>query len=197
MKSLLACAAVIGSTIVACTDEPVVLATLPAVDGGGPSPTGVRCVDVDDCPVGSFCERPACDAPAGSCRPFPVVCPNDETPVCGCDGITYFNECLLRAAGASIAHPGECELDAVTCHDRDDCPTRGSCAKLVGSDPRGCGPEVPGRCWVLPATCPPPARPDRWAPCAPPPPGAPPPPCVDTCNAIRIGMPHHRELRCE
>ena len=176
--------------LASCTDNPVVLATL--APPGAPA-NEERCGG-NDCAPGTFCEKPTCDSPAGSCLPFPTVCPSDEAPVCGCDGITYFNDCLRRAAGAGAAHAGECDRDARPCHDSDDCPSGTVCSLLAGSDLRDCDRELRGRCWVVPAECPPPGA-DRWQPCGPPPPG--PIACVDTCNAIRSGVPHARALRCE
>jgi len=95
----------LATVLSACTEDPVILARVSDHDNPG-HPEGSRCVEADDCPAGSFCERDGCGDPAGSCRPFPIVCPDDSIPVCGCDGITYFNECLRRAAGfAGLRRP--------------------------------------------------------------------------------------------
>jgi hypothetical protein len=36
------------------------------------------------------------------------MCPDIWAPVCGCDGVTYSNNCERLVAGAQLDHEGEC-----------------------------------------------------------------------------------------
>lgn len=65
---------------------------------------GATCDATEWCDV---TDGAACDAP-GICRPRPDVCARYWSPVCGCDDVTYGNECEAHRAGTDVSYPGEC-----------------------------------------------------------------------------------------
>ncbi|MAG31362.1 MAG: hypothetical protein CL908_10795 [Deltaproteobacteria bacterium] len=89
------------------------------------------------CASGEFCEQPlgTCDVAdlPGTCREIPEVCPLFIDPVCGCDGVTYGNDCERLRAGAALDHVGACgpmlNCGAVQCAEGLECcnPLRGIC----------------------------------------------------------------------
>jgi hypothetical protein len=191
----------------ACSDEAIVLARVPDAPDGGEAGEGARCADDDDCTGSTFCARGRCGDVGGVCEARPVVCGEEAAPVCGCDGVTYWNDCLRRAAGITAARPGDCTVRPRLCGGRpgppkggggpdhsEGCPRGAFCARLLpaSSDSSStCPPEIMGTCWALPAVCPAQAGADRWVSC-----GPEAGPCTTTCDAIRTGEPYRRAVAC-
>jgi hypothetical protein len=102
------------------------------------------------CPTGEFCDLPAglCGAADldGRCVEISAACPEFYSPVCGCDGVTYANDCFRQAAQAQKAHDGPCvEPD---CTMNGDCGEGAFCAKPLGE----CAGD--GQCEARPTACP-------------------------------------------
>ena len=93
--------------------------------------TGETCGGFQGIPCGGFCKLPVggccCDF-MGVCvvAPSPSTCPSDWDPVCGCDGITYTNECWSDAASMSLNNRGTCPHGGGIYNDRGS-PTINNC----------------------------------------------------------------------
>ena len=48
------------------------------------------------------------EKPAKKTEPVPVSCTKEYTPICGINGTTYENECLIKEALVPVLHKGEC-----------------------------------------------------------------------------------------
>ena len=76
-------------------------------DGGG-----VQCSPADPCHDGETCVFPmgdcGADGTGGMCIPNKMPCDATFLPVCGCDDMTYANECMAIAAGVDVAAEGPC-----------------------------------------------------------------------------------------
>ncbi|HKQ70545.1 MAG TPA: hypothetical protein VJT73_14455 [Polyangiaceae bacterium] len=154
--------------------------------GGGPS-----CKNNGECPPNAFCAKPSCGLPFGRCQLRPAICDSNAQPTCGCDGVTYWNDCLRRRSGVAASVPDECTTGAAPCSDPNgsDCPVAGAaCARLL---PLGgtCSQNVVGACWMLPTVCPDRPPPEFWISCRD---GR---LCEDTCRAIRSCEAHQLDTK--
>jgi hypothetical protein len=172
--------------LLACAPTDVVIATS---DGGGRG--GRKCMSDSNCRAGEFCSRVNCDDRIGHCQDQEADCPAIPMHVCGCDGITYWNDCLRKAQGITASTPESCTVNGLACTGPGTCPNGASCKRFVLTEDQ-CSPDNAGLCWMLPPACPAPdPTSSRYVSCA----DA--TSCVDACAAIRTEQPHHHTPTCQ
>ena len=165
---------------------------------GGASPSGgfpglpVTCTAATDCPSGWTCAKLDCANPTGVCQVRPLLCDGTVLPVCGCDGVTYWNDCIRQQNGVAASMLGQCTRTALPCSQGSDCKVPGaSCARLDPTPSGGCGTPGPGTCWVTPSDCATTPTAQAWTSCQQPGTGQPPQhTCTNTCEAIRSEQLH-------
>jgi len=93
----------------------------------GPFPGG-------QCDPGYVCDIKSCGLGAsGTCVPLPKCDPGFSDPVCGCNGTTYNNDCMRRAAGVALDHTGACNPPKPgKCFTDADCGAKEFCALKPG-----------------------------------------------------------------
>ena len=131
--------------------------------GGGAGP--VPCSDNAGCTVSQYCAKSDCSQGAtGTCTARPTDCAGTaETAMCGCDGFTYHDACLMHLNGENSLAAGICLRTGVGSSNTVTCVAPGdpACTPAKGAGACGfradtaCGLQpAKGICWVLPSTCP-------------------------------------------
>lgn len=130
------------------------------VDSSVDSPADVSmdgpggCSSTAECPADQFCSKPGCTTTLGTCEPRPTTCGSSEQVVCGCDGVSYWNDCLRQRDGAeAVKTVGPCAVPLSCSFMFPSCPGSAKCVlEAMGCD--WIQPSTPGACLVLPDTCP-------------------------------------------
>ncbi len=80
------------------------------VAGDDEDGVGRSCTLDAHCPTDWHCDKNLGDCNgSGYCNPpHPNDCYSLAAPVCGCDGLTYGNDCLARVAGVNIDYMHAC-----------------------------------------------------------------------------------------
>jgi len=161
------------------------------VNGNGGTGGGSRdCEENDNCDSDEFCSKERCSDEEGRCALRPRNCPDLEAPVCGCNGVNYFSDCLRQQQGIPSSSPGEC-VDGVPCGgfiDRE-CPGSAACAYLFRTA-EACGiSDASGACWVMPDSCPDFGIQTVWRACS----GE---LCTTKCLAIESQALHYLDVDC-
>jgi hypothetical protein len=161
--------------------------------GAGAGAGNPFCVANGDCGTGYFCSKQRCWDVQGVCALTAFPDPTEDLQVCGCDGVTYWNDSYRQRFGIAASTMGPCNSTPATClHDQDCGPPHGYRCEHLLAQAATCGsPPSPGRCWVIPRDCVTTPTDDRQFQICPGPngQGGSPPPCVTKCEAIQSGLP--------
>ena len=102
-----------GDPCFACQNGPCLDLAM-ACDGNGMCGGTAACesrTGSEACADNAYCffeMQQACGTaqPEGQCRMRPERCPEEDEPICGCDGETYANACIAATQGVNVANQG-------------------------------------------------------------------------------------------
>jgi hypothetical protein len=84
------------------------LALLVGVTGCSSGATSALCGNSGACLAGQVCVGECFGDGSPWCAPLATACDSASPRVCGCDGRTYANECVLQRAAIAKDHDGQC-----------------------------------------------------------------------------------------
>lgn len=115
---------------------------------------GSDCAWGSQCANGLYCDAPGCGPGTCTEKPGPAQIGDASSPVCGCDGVTYWNSDVAAYAGAATMMSGACPSSmSVFCDDTTPCAAGQTCNRPI-ADASQCGTNAPGTCWAVPPECP-------------------------------------------
>lgn len=77
--------------------------------GGDGCTTNADCLQPPFSLFGQYCDKGDGNCTGtGTCVPAPQICLDVWSPVCGCDGNTYSNDCYAHRVGVNVASGGDC-----------------------------------------------------------------------------------------
>ncbi len=159
--------------------------TTDASDAGKPCDATVK----DACGATDYCL--SADCKTGVCVPKPAETRNVQDPVCGCDGVTYWNDNTAASRGMSVKAKGEC-ADPLKCGGPGPtrpCPAGFSCSMVATTVAQCAAQSVPGTCWGMPKTCPVTVIGPTTREC-----GA--VRCASTCDLIKAEATYYKDVTC-
>jgi hypothetical protein len=121
--------------------------------------------------------------------------------MCGCDGITYHDSCLMHLKGQNSLAAGACLRTAqstLTCAFANDpaCTAKGAVCGLKADTACGPVPVAGGICWVVPASCPNGGGTAKPAEVCNLGQGGPATTCVSECNAVKAQVRYGLTANC-